>query len=50
MYRGSDGFLCEEVRGVDDARDVSDLDCAILMFFSDTVFVKIDVFCSFEGD
>ena len=43
-------FFCEEVRGVDDARDVSYFDCAVLVFFTDAVLVKIDVFCAFEGD
>ena len=43
-------FFCEEIRGVDDARDVSYFDCAVLMFFTDAILVKVDVFCSFECD
>jgi hypothetical protein len=40
----------KEVAGVDDARNVSNFHCAVLMVFTDTTFVKIDVFGAFEGD
>ena len=32
-------FLCEQVAGVDDARDVCDFDCVVLMMFANTIFV-----------
>ena len=43
-------FFGEEVAGVDDARNVSNFDCFVLVFFANAVFMKVDVFCAFEGD
>ena len=41
-------FFCEQVAGVDDARDVCDFYCVVLMIFANTIFVEINVFGAFE--
>ena len=41
-------FFGEEVAGVDDARDVCDFDCVVLMIFANTIFVEINMFGAFE--
>ena len=43
-------FFGEEITGVDDSRDVSNFDCFVLMLFTHTTLVKVDVFGAFEGD
>jgi hypothetical protein len=43
-------FFGKKIAGVDDAGDVSNFDDACLMVFTDTVFVKVDVFRALEGD
>ena len=43
-------FFGKKIAGVDDAGNVSYFEDAGLMVFTDTVFVKVDVFRSLDGD
>ena len=40
----------EKVAGINNAGNVSNFDCAVLMLFTDAALVEVDVFGAFEGD
>jgi hypothetical protein len=42
-------FFGEEVAGVDDARNVSDFCCAILVEFAHIIFTEAEMFGAFVG-